>query len=282
MTPQQEYNMEVAVQLFNNNCDLRNLEQVDNILLALKKFIVINQSFTDRTDVILPRVFSFIALCNYKMDNHDRAYWCAKKSVELGEAAMENSVFISDVNLYLDQQVFVLIKELEENKADEIDFVRGYQDGEENIFDDTKIQSVLKQVRSQNYDVVPSKENIKILVEVLNKFQESTSKYFDAQGDGMQAFQYGQMIEMFKMPLYCAWQLYKYGWHTDFMEEGDSLFPYMMFESKAIEMLNDLINLLETESPFSLIERNGAVTKGLLHVYRQMLADLKSGKIEIR
>lgn len=66
------------------------------------------------------------------------------------------------------------------------------------------------------------------------------------------------------------------------MKEGDSLFPYMMFESKAIEMLTDLIKLLETESPFTLLERNGAVTKGLLQIYRQMIADLKSGKIEIK
>lgn len=56
----------------------------------------------------------------------------------------------------------------------------------------------------------------------------------------------------------------------------------MMFESKAIEMLTDLIKLLETESPFTLLERNGAVTKGLLQIYRQMIADLKSGKIEIK
>lgn len=281
MTPQQEHNIEVAVQLFNNNCDLQNLEQVGNILLALKKFIDINKSFSDRTDVILPRVFSFIALCNYKMDNQDRAYWCAKKSVELGEAAMENSVFVSDVNLYLDQQVFALIKELEQNHADEIDFERGYQEGEENIFDDSKIQSLLRQVRDSGSNTL-SKENIKILIEVLNKFHENASKFFEAQGDGLQAFQYGQMIEMFKMPLYCAWQLYKYGWHTDFMKEGDSLFPYMMFESKAIEMLTDLIKLLETESPFTLLERNGAVTKGLLQIYHQMIADLKSGKIEIK
>lgn len=282
MTPQQEHNMEVAVQLFNNNCDLQNLEQVNNILLALKKFISINKSFIDRTDVILPRVFSFIALCNYKMDNHDRAYWCAKKSVELGEAAMENSIIASDVNLYLDQQVFVLIKELEENRADEIDFERGYQEGEENIFDDTKIQSLLQQVRNHNTNNTPSKENIKVLVDVLNKIHENATKFFEKQGDGLQAFQYGQMIEAFKLPLYCAWQLYKYGWHTDFMKEGDSLFPYMMFESKALEMLTDLIKLLESDSPFTLLERNGTVTKGLLQIYRQMLSDLESGKIEIK
>ena len=83
MTPQQEHNMEVAVQLFNNNCDLQNLEQVGNILLALKKFIDINKSSSDRTDVILPRVFSFIALCNYKMDTKTELIGAPKNPLNL-------------------------------------------------------------------------------------------------------------------------------------------------------------------------------------------------------
>ena len=102
MTDEQEYQMEQAVQLYNNNCNVSNISQLENIMLALKKFITINESIADREEAILPRVYSFIALCNYKMDNHDRAYWCAKKSVELGEELMTNSPFVCDTNLYLD------------------------------------------------------------------------------------------------------------------------------------------------------------------------------------
>lgn len=282
MTPQQKHNMEMEVRLYNGNCNIQSFEQIDNMFVALKQFIAINQSLSDRTDVILPRVFSFIALCNYKIVNYDRAYWCAKKSVQIGLAAMENSVFVSEENFYLDQNVFALIHELALNHADEIDFERGYQEGEENVFDDARAQALLQKVRNLYSQNTTGKENIKNMVELLDKFYENASKFFVAQGDGVKAFQCGQIIEMFKMPLCCAWQLYKYGWHTDFMKEGDSLVQYAMFELNAVGLLSDMIKLLETESPFAFIESNGVVTKSLLQIYRQMLVDLQTGKIKIK
>ncbi len=280
MTDEQEYKMEQAVQLFNNNCDVSSITQIENVMLALKKFIEINKSIDDREDAILPRVYSFIALCNYKMENHDRAYWCAKRSIELGEEAMENSPFVCDTNLYLDQQVFALIDALEDNNSDKIDFERGYEEGEENIYDDSIVRGLLANI-GYGQDQKPSENKIRVLIEALSKIQENASKFFEAQGDGFQAFQYNQMVDAFKMPLYCAWRLYKYGWHTDFMEEGDSLLPYMMFESQAKEMLNDLIKLLNTESPFRMMERDGAITSGLIEVYSQLLSDLQSGKVKL-
>lgn len=280
MTKEQEYKMEQAVQLFNNNCDVRDITQIENVMLALNKFIEINKSIDDREDAILPRVYSFIALCNYKMENHDRAYWCAKRSIELGEEAIENSPFVCDTNLYLDQQVFALIDALEENHFDRIDFERGYEEGEENIYDDSIVRGLLANI-GYGQDQKPSENKIRVLIEALSKIQENASKFFEAQGDGFQAFQYNQMVDAFKMPLYCAWRLYKYGWHTDFMKEGDSLLPYMMFESQAKEMLNDLIKLLNTESPFRMMERDGAITSGLIEVYSQLLTDLQSGKVKL-
>ena len=89
------------------------------------------------------------------------------------------------------------------------------------------------------------------------------------------------MVDAFKIPLYCAWRLYKYGWHTDFMKEGDSLLPYMMFEAQAKEILNDLIKLLKTESPFRMMERDGAISRELIEVYSQLLSDLQSGKVKL-
>lgn len=280
MTDEQEYKMEQAVKLFNDNCDLKNITQIENVMLALKKFIALNKNIHDRKDAILPRVYSFIALCNYKMDNPDRAYWCAKRSIELGEEAMENSPFVCDTNLYLDQQVFALIDALEDNYSDRIDFERGYEDGEENIYDDSTVRGVLGKI-GYGQEQKPSENKIKGLIEALSKIQETASKVFEAQDDGFQAFQYNQMVDAFKMPLYCAWRHYKYGWHTDFMEEGDSLLPYMMFEAQAQEMLNDLIKLLKTESPFRMIEREGAISRGLIEVYSRLLSDLQSGKVKL-
>lgn len=278
MNKYQEDEYEIAAQLFNNNCNLQNMEQVNNICRSLKLFISLNQSFYDRDDTILPRVFSFIALCNYKIGNYDRAYWCAKKSVELGEIAMSNSCFVCDTNLYLDQNVFELIEVLENKYEDNIDFARGYIEGEENIYDDSFVQKYLQDI---NNDTSPSKNEIKDLIEVISKIQKNGIKYFDDKGDGLQAFQFGQLMESFKLPLFCAWQLYKYGWHTDFMKEGDSMFPYLMFESNAKNIIQDLLDNLHSNSPFRALEKNSAITNGLIGVYSRLLNDLKSGKIKI-
>ena len=40
---------------------------------------------------------------------------------------------------------------------------------------------------------------------------------------------------------------------------------------RAEEIINKLISILESESPFALFENNGAITKGLLKVYRHVL-----------
>lgn len=278
MNEYQEHEMEIAVNLFNNNCDIRNEEQIKNIFRSLKLFISLNQSIYDRSDITLPRVFSFIALCNYKMGNYDRAYWCAKKSVELGEIAMSNSCFVCDTNLYLDPNVFELIEVLENQYDSDINLERGYIEGEENIYDDSFAQNLLKNV---NFNATPSETEIKVLIEVISKVQKSGEQYFESIGDGMQAFQYGQIMESFKLPLFCAWQLYKYGWHTDFMKEGDSLLPYLIFESKALNMLQDLLDNLENNSPFEALEKNSAITNGLIRVYTCLLNDLKSGKVKL-
>ena len=46
-----------------------------------------------------------------------------------------------------------------------------------------------------------------------------------------------RLYEQLKLPLFFAWQKYKYGWHSDFWKEGDSTFEYMFFELKAEEII---------------------------------------------
>lgn len=64
MTDKQEYKMEQVVQLYNSNCDVQNMGQLNNIMTELKRLISLNNLSYDREDAILPGMFSFIALCN--------------------------------------------------------------------------------------------------------------------------------------------------------------------------------------------------------------------------
>jgi len=47
---------------------------------------------------------------------------------------------------------------------------------------------------------------------------------------------------MFLNPLCMAWQVYRYGWHSDFYEEGYPDCEYMLFETNIEENTNYLIN----------------------------------------
>ena len=126
----------------------------------------------------------------------------------------------------------------------------------------------------------PTETEIKRLIESISNIQEMHSKYADNSDDSeiaIRIFQFNQFLEMYKNPLLMAWQIYKYGWHSDFWEEGHSMFDYMLFETKAREITGELIKTLEENSPFAQFERCSLITNGLLHVYRHLLAqDLES------
>ena len=120
----------------------------------------------------------------------------------------------------------------------------------------------------------PTETEIKRLIESICNIQKQHSKFADTSDDSditIRIFQFNQFLEMYKNPLLMAWQIYKYGWHSDFWEEGHSMFDYMLFETQAREITSELIKTLEENSPFAQFERCSLITNGLLHVYRHLL-----------
>ena len=127
----------------------------------------------------------------------------------------------------------------------------------------------------------PLSSDIKSLIDIISHIQEKFSEIGEKTGDTIVAFQNNKMLEAFKNVLFCAWEKYKYGWHSDFWEEGDSMIDYMMFEVNAENIISDLIIVLKTKSPFELLEKDGAITNGLLSVYQSLQVDLQQGKIKV-
>jgi hypothetical protein len=120
----------------------------------------------------------------------------------------------------------------------------------------------------------PSEAEIKNLIKAISDIQQKYSDFADQRADNdftLQVFQFNKMLDMYKNPLLMAWQVYNYGWHSDFWEEGDTMFDYMMFSVNAEEIIKELIKTLENQSPFAQMERFSAITNGLLHVYRHVL-----------
>ncbi len=86
----------------------------------------------------------------------------------------------------------------------------------------------------------------------------------------IKAFQFNKMLDMFKNPLLFAWEQFKYGWHSDFWKEGDSMIEYDMFLFNSQEHLDKCLLILDMQSPFTNFERNGQITCDL----KEILSDI--------
>ncbi|MBQ7057584.1 MAG: hypothetical protein IJM84_06530 [Bacteroidaceae bacterium] len=76
--------------------------------------------------------------------------------------------------------------------------------------------------------------------------------------------------ELYQYPLLFAWEKYHYGAHWDFWEEGHSMFEYLMFESRAKEIIPQLIaEVSQQKSNFH------PMYKEILYVYNKVMQDME-------
>lgn len=110
----------------------------------------------------------------------------------------------------------------------------------------------------QNQDETkPSESRLKALINTISKIQDYMLSQGEAHNQLVQAFQFAKMLDLFKNPLLFAWEQFKYGWHSDFWKEDDSMMEYDMFLFNAQEHLDKCLHILKSESPFMHFERNG-------------------------
>lgn len=115
------------------------------------------------------------------------------------------------------------------------------------------------------------------MVEIIHKVQKMFNDYGNKSGN-TQMFMIANGLEMFLNPLYYAWEKMKYGWHTDFLNEGDSMFGYLMFEADIHGNIDNSIKCLENGPPFTGIEKDGIITSSLLAIFRTIKNKLNSGE----
>ena len=275
--------MERAVELYNDHANVRNLTDAKCIVEALKLFVKCNQLHDKENDgqvsMLKPKILMFIALCNYKIDNTNRAYHIAQKALTAIDDAETNSPFIGIPKSMLGEDAInELLDAIKQNHWDKVDQDQDDDDVDENEVDTTVFDNL---ARSYSHNTATSKDNIKSLVQALSHIQKQFSEIGNKTGDVELAFQNNQVIVMYKNVLYFAWEKYKYGWHSDFWKEGDSMVNYMMFELQAREIINDLNKVLKESSPFRMIERNGAITKDLIVIFEDLLSKIDKGSITI-
>ena len=276
--------MEHAVKLYNDNASFASIAQAKNIIESLKLFVKAYQLDEEEHDELGSpmkcKILMFIALCNYKIDNINRAYCIAKQGLDAIDEAIDNSPIIGlPRSMYGEDNIKELMEAIEGNRFDEVEDEDDYYKIDPEEIDTSRFEEIIGQ--SDEVSDKPSKQQIKSMIETISHVQEQFVKAAERYGDNMRGFQIKQSLETFKLPLFLAWRGYKYGWHTDWCEEGDSLFPFMMFEADLKKNTQELIDLLRTQSPFAQIERDSIITNTLISIYTTFINDIDNGTIKL-
>lgn len=146
----------------------------------------------------------------------------------------------------------------------------------ENINEIERLLNGPKKVSDPNK---PTAEEIKGLITKLSEADDFFWQMCTNSGDSDMAFQTHQYIDMFKFPLLFAWQGYKYGWHTDFCEEGDSMIPFHMFQMDIKGKTQQMIDSLKTDSLFNYVSQYSSIPSELIRVYTHFLDSIDNGSI---
>lgn len=230
------------------------------------------------TSMLKPKILEFIASCNYRLGNFNTAYCVAKQGLEAIDEAIEDSVFTGiPRSMYGAEGIENIINLIENAYYDQVedeDDIWAVDPKE--IITDTFDRFVNEQRQPQSKNVL-SKQSIEQMVEIIHKVQKMFNDYGNKSGN-TQMFMIANGLEMFLNPLYYAWEKMKYGWHTDLLNEGDSMFGYLMFEADIHGNIDNSIKCLENGSPFTGIEKDGIITSSLLAIFRTIKNKLNSGE----
>lgn len=272
--------MERAIKLYNANAEIHSVANADAIVEALKLFVEACNLERGKLDeegdeysIWMPKMLMYIALCNYKIGNVNSAYHIAYKALDEIDVVEEHSP-ISGIprDIYGEPTIKELIDIIENQHLDEVDTDMDYDEVDELDIDLEKYYNLKHKA---NLDSLANKsteaQKIKQLVEVVEKVDSQYWEAGNASGNFDKQVQFHAMFELIKNALYYSWEKLGCGHHSDFWKEGDSMFDYMMFEMGPEDRINAIIQVLEQCSPFAPIERNSAITNGLLSVFRKVL-----------
>lgn len=275
---------ERAVKLFNVNSKVANVEQLKAILESLKLFVKALTLDQDENDgeatLATPNILMYIALCNFKIGNMNQAYWVAKRGLDAIDDALENSPLIVPKSQLGEETLNLLIKAIEAEHAGDIEYDE-FSSIDPFEIDTRLLDIAISKMSTNNEMVKPTKEIIQKMIDTISQIQDQFVEAAEQIGDAIKGVQMRNALEQFKFPLFFAWQGYKYGWHTDWCKEGDSLFPFMMFEANMKNNTQDLIDMLQTQSPFVYFERNSAITKTLIAIYKTFINDIDNNTIKV-
>ena len=243
---------------------------------------------------LLPAKYLVAAIGDHVFDYYPYRYFCNEDDLRDYHNVMQSTIefFGTAVMSMLDnvETSFPVIETITRDKLNQHRIPKRNKEEENKVItfllevlnNIDEIENIFHQPKKVTDSNRPTSESIKTIIINIKALQEDMLKFGEQHGMLSDAMQYTQMFEQFKYPLYLAWQLYKYGWHSDFWEEGDSMFGYMGFEINAVDAIETLLSVLKKRSPFSQFEGEYSYTNALIPIYEHLLDGIKRGELIIK
>lgn len=112
----------------------------------------------------------------------------------------------------------------------------------------------------------PTEQNIRRTIKELEQLKSEIFKYVNDPETRENAFAFYNLFEQFRLACMFTFEKCKYGDHTYFFDEGDSLLPFMMFEIEAGNIVSQLRTMLVIQSPFVPFENIYPFTRELTKI----------------
>lgn len=182
------------------------------------------------------------------------------------------------------ENVWLWVYAFDENDTPIANF-GGYDnlDGLATYVDNLK-ESLFMFTENQHNSELPTEKELKRIINTITAIQKNILDSWEKSGHLNEAIEMNGLYEKFKMPLFFAWQEYKYGWHSDFWKEGDSMLDYTFFELQPKEIITEFVEILKNQSPFARFEELGVIkeiTDPMIRIYEDIILKLTTGEIKL-
>lgn len=278
--------MERAVKIYNDNANVTSIDQAKKIIESLKLFVKAYQLDEEEHEEpgspLKCKILMFIALCNYTIDNINRAYCIAKQGLDAINEAIENSHFTGiPRSMYGEDTIKELMDAIETNRYDEVTDEDDYYEIDPEEIDTTRFEEIVSMHSSQNIndkvDLSPSSREF--VSAVLKKYDDMRMQLMIAViNEGNQkAMQVVMMLHEFVCPVFYAWEYWGHGYMSDFWKEDLCLEIYKRFKSKNIlEEVRKTHRSILIYFPFRALDNDGSLKEATLAILKKLIEDIEN------
>lgn len=273
--------MERAVKMFNDNVNIEKIEQIKNIIESLKLFVKAYQMDEEENNgpgsMIKCKILMFIALCNYKIGNTNRAYCIAKQGLDAIDEAEMNSVIIGiPRSAYGENTIKELMGVIESNHYDDVNDEEEYYEIDPKEIDTTGFDEIVSMYNRET-DFSPSSK--KFVSDVLKKYDDIRLQLMIAviNERNQEAMLIVMMLHEFACPIFYAWEYWGYGHMTDFWKEDICLDIYRRFLSKNIlDEIRKSYQQMSNFFPFRVFDKDNSLKTATLAILEELIQDMEN------